>query len=41
MELGIYDGIRVQVEGIEGERISQICRHVGSQSWHRGEQRND
>jgi hypothetical protein len=26
MELCIYHGIKVQVEGLDGERISQICR---------------
>jgi methionyl-tRNA synthetase len=25
MELCIYHGIKVQVEGLEGERISQMC----------------
>jgi hypothetical protein len=38
MELCIYHGIKVQVEGLEGERISQMCRCTGSQSW-RGEDR--
>jgi len=33
MELCIYHGIKVQVEGLEGERISQMCRCIGSQSW--------
>jgi len=32
MELCIYHGIKVQVEGLEGERISQMCRCTGSQS---------
>jgi len=32
MELCISHVIQVQVEGIEGERISQICRCTGSQS---------
>jgi len=36
MELCIYHGIKVQVEGLEGERISQICRCTGSQSWRGG-----
>jgi len=26
MELWIYHGIKVQVEGLDGERISQMCR---------------
>jgi len=41
MELCIYHGIKVQVEGLEGKRISQICRCTGSQSWHGGDGRND
>jgi len=30
MELCIYHGIKVQVEGLEGDRISQMCRCTGS-----------
>jgi len=41
MELCIYHGIKVQVEGLDGERISQMCRCTGSQSWRRGARRND
>jgi hypothetical protein len=41
MEVCIYDGIKVQVERFQGECISQICRCTGSQSWCRGDQRND
>jgi len=41
MELCIYPGIEVQVEGLEGKHISQICRCTGSQSWRRGDRRND
>jgi len=41
MELCIYHGIKVQVEGLEGERISQMCRCTGSQSWGGGDRRND
>jgi len=41
MELCIYHGIKVQVEGLEGERISQMCRCTGGQSWHGGAWRND
>ena len=37
MELCIYHGIKVQVEGLEGELISQMCRCTGSQSWRRGD----
>jgi len=33
MELCIYHGIKVQVEGLDGGRISQIFRCTGSQSW--------
>jgi len=40
-ELCIYHGIKVQVEDLEGERISQMCRCRGSQSWRRGDRRND
>ena len=32
MRLCIYHGIKVQVEGLEGECISQMCRCTGSQS---------
>jgi len=32
MELCIYCGIKVQVEGVEGERRSQMCQCTGSQS---------
>jgi len=41
MELWIYHRIKVQVEGLEGERISQICRCTGSQSWRGGDRQND
>jgi hypothetical protein len=41
MELCIYHGIKVQVEGFEGERISQMGRCTGSQSWRGGDRRND
>jgi hypothetical protein len=41
MELCIYHDIKVLVEGSDGERISQMCRCIGSQSWRRGNQRND
>jgi hypothetical protein len=41
MELCIYHGIQVHVEGLEGERISQMYRCTGSQSWHGGDQWND
>jgi len=41
MELCIDQGIKVQVEGLEGEHISQMCRCTGIQSWHGGNRRND
>jgi len=41
MELCIFHGIKVQAEGLEGERISQICRFTGSQSWRGGDRHND
>jgi len=41
MELFIYHGIKVQVEGLDGERISQICQCTRSESWRRGDRRNN
>jgi hypothetical protein len=41
MELCIYHCIKVQVEGLDGERISEMCRCTGSQSWRGGDRRND
>jgi hypothetical protein len=41
MELSIYHGIKVQVEGLDGERISQMCRCTGSQSWRGVDRRKD
>jgi len=41
MELCIYHGIKVQLEGSDGARISQMCRCTGSQSWRGGDSRND
>jgi len=41
MELSIYHGIKVQVEGLDGEHISQMCRCPGSQSWCGGDRPND
>jgi len=41
MELCIYHGIKVQVEGLEGERISQICRCRRCRSWCEGDRQND
>jgi hypothetical protein len=34
MELCIYPGIKVQAEGFEGERTSDMCLCTESQSWH-------
>jgi len=41
MELCSYHGIKVQVEGLHGECISQKCRCKGSQSWRGGDRQND
>jgi len=41
MEICIYHGIKVQVECVEGERTSQMCRCTGSQSWCSGDRPND
>jgi hypothetical protein len=41
MELCIYHVIKIQVEGLDGERILQICRCTVSQSWRGGDRRND
>jgi hypothetical protein len=41
MELFIYHVIKVEVEGLDCEHISQMCRCTGSQSWRGGDQRND
>jgi len=41
MELCIYHGIKVQVEGLDGECISQICRCTESQNWRGGDRQND
>jgi hypothetical protein len=41
MELCIYHDIKVLVESLDGERISQIFRYTGCQSWHGGDRRND
>jgi len=41
MEFCIYHRIKIQVEGLYGERISQMCRCTGSQSWCGGVRRND
>jgi hypothetical protein len=41
MELCNDHGIKIQVEGLDGERISQMCGCTGSQSWHGGDRWND
>jgi hypothetical protein len=40
MELCIYHGINVQLDGFDGEIISQICQCTGSQSWRGGDRWN-
>jgi len=40
MELCIYHCMKVQVEGVNVERISQMCRCAGNQSWRRWNQSN-
>jgi hypothetical protein len=37
MELCIYHGIKVHVEGLDGEHISQRCQCTGSQSCRAGD----
>jgi hypothetical protein len=41
MELSIYHGIKIQVECLDCRCISEMCQCIGSQSCHRGDQRND
>jgi hypothetical protein len=41
MELCIYHSIKIQVEGLKGEWILQVCRCIGSQSWRGGDRRKD
>jgi len=41
MGLCIYHGIKVPVEGLDGERISQIDRCAGSECWPRGDRQNN
>jgi len=41
IELCIYHGIKVQLEGLEGKYIPQICRYTSSQSWHGENRQND
>ena len=41
MERCIYHGINIQVEGVDGERISQMCRRIRSQSWRGGNRWNN
>jgi len=41
MELCIYHRITLQVEGLDGQRISPMCRCTGSQSWCGGDGWND
>jgi len=41
IEICIFHGIKVQGEGFEGERISQICQSTGIECWRGGDWRND
>jgi len=41
MDLCLYHGIKLQLEGLEGECISQMYWYTGSQSWGKGDQLND
>ena len=41
IEIFIYHCIVVEVERLEGEHISQICRCTGNQIWHRGDRQNN
>jgi hypothetical protein len=41
MELCMYHGIKVSVESLDSNRISQMCRYTGNQSWSGGDRRND
>jgi hypothetical protein len=41
MELCIYHSFKVQVEGLEGEHISRMCRCTGWQSWRVADREND
>jgi hypothetical protein len=41
MELYIYHGFKVQVEGLDGEPRSQMCRCTGRQSSRGGDRQND
>jgi hypothetical protein len=41
MDLCIYHGIMVQVEGLDGECISQMCRCTECKSWRGGDRRNN
>jgi hypothetical protein len=41
MELYIHHHIQVQVQGSDGDRISQMCQCTASQRWRSGDGRND
>jgi hypothetical protein len=41
LKLCIYHAIQIQVEGLDDERISQMCRCTGSQRWRGGDRQND
>jgi len=40
-DLCIFNGIKFQVDGLDRDHMSQMCRCTGSQSWCRGDRRND
>jgi len=40
MELCINHGIIVEVEGLDGQQISEMCRFRGRQSWRGGDRRD-
>jgi hypothetical protein len=41
MELCIYHGIKFQVQGLDGKRVSQMSQCTGSESCHDGNRRNN
>ena len=41
MKLSIHLFVKIPVESLEVEQISQVCRCTGSQSWCGGDRRND
>ena len=41
MELCLYHGIRIHVDGLDGELISWMCQCTASETWSGGDRRND